>query len=201
MSRKKYFQKLEHGTAYHIYNRGNNKENLFKNSNDYNYFLHLWVKYIEPIADTYCYCLLPNHFHFFVRIRSIDEKEYKPAKQTRYIEQHFSNLFNAYAKTINLVYNRTGSLFQERFRRKMISDEQYFLKMVGYILTNPCKHRIRKSASDYPHSSYFCTFSKGPSFVRRDEVISWFGGVRKLKEYLADYSHQLEVENWMLEPE
>ena len=64
---------LQPGVFYHIYNRGNNGEDLFREERNYLYFLKLYEKYITPIADTYAYCLLKNHFHFFVRIKSEDE--------------------------------------------------------------------------------------------------------------------------------
>jgi len=66
---------LCYGQYYHIYNRGNNRENIFVEERNYRYFLKLYVKYIEPVADTYAYCLLRNHFHFLVRIKTVAEQE------------------------------------------------------------------------------------------------------------------------------
>ena len=54
---------LQLGKYYHIYNRGNNREDLFIDERNYHYFMRLYTKYIQPIADTYAYCLLCNHFH------------------------------------------------------------------------------------------------------------------------------------------
>jgi len=65
---------LQPGMYYHIYNRGNNRENLFLEKRNYPYFLTLYAKHIEPIADTCAYCLLRNHFHLSVRIKT--EKEF-----------------------------------------------------------------------------------------------------------------------------
>lgn len=64
---------LEHGCYYHIYNRGNNGEQLFYTPENYYHFLRLYEKYIDPIADTYAWCLMGNHFHLLVRIK--EEKE------------------------------------------------------------------------------------------------------------------------------
>lgn len=55
------------GVFYHIYNRGNNRENIFIEERNYTLFMNLYSRYIPPIADTYAYCLLRNHFHFLVR--------------------------------------------------------------------------------------------------------------------------------------
>lgn len=66
---------LRFGCYYHIYNRGNNRENLFVERRNYPYFLKLYVKYIQPVAQTYAYCLLPNHFHFCIRTYTEEEQE------------------------------------------------------------------------------------------------------------------------------
>ncbi len=66
---------LQFGQYYHIYNRGNNRENLFVEPRNYTYFLRLFAKHIQPVAETFAYCLLPNHFHFFIRTRSEEEQE------------------------------------------------------------------------------------------------------------------------------
>lgn len=64
---------LEYGKSYHIYNRGNNRENLFVEERNYRYFLGLYTKHIRPVADTFAYCLLRNHFHVAVRIKAASE--------------------------------------------------------------------------------------------------------------------------------
>ena len=66
---------LELGKYYHIYNRGNNGESIFLEDRNYTYFLQLYIKYIEPIALTYAYCLLRNHFHFLIRTKTVAEQE------------------------------------------------------------------------------------------------------------------------------
>jgi len=102
---------LEHGCFYHIYNRGNNSEVIFKEEENFLYFLILLKKHISPIAEIYAYCLLNNHFHLLIKIKENENNEIK-------YEQSFSNIFNAYAKAYNKKYNRTGKLFEERFKRK-----------------------------------------------------------------------------------
>ncbi len=60
---------LEPGQYYHVYNRGVNRENLFREERNYAYFLKLYTRHITPVAETFAYCLLRNHFHFLIRIR------------------------------------------------------------------------------------------------------------------------------------
>jgi putative transposase len=136
---------------YHIYNRGNNKETIFKESKNYNHFLYLWKKHVNPIADSLVYSLQPNHFHFLVRTKEVNEDD---DKQSKKIQQSFANFFNAYSKSINNAYNRTGSLLQERFGRKMISSDDYFTQIIWYIHYNSQKHGIVTDFRDYPYCSY-----------------------------------------------
>jgi hypothetical protein len=64
---------LERGNYYPIYNRGINSCTLFKEKDNYEHFLKLFKTHIEPIAETFAWCLMKNHFHFLVRIKEIAE--------------------------------------------------------------------------------------------------------------------------------
>ena len=56
-------------TTYHVYNHANGNEKLFLSDENYHYFLKKYYEYVHPIADIFCYCLMPNHFHFLIRIK------------------------------------------------------------------------------------------------------------------------------------
>jgi putative transposase len=60
-------------TYYHIYNRGVNGENIFFEERNYEYFLKLYKKHLEPVTDLFAYCLLKNHFHVSLRTKSEEE--------------------------------------------------------------------------------------------------------------------------------
>jgi hypothetical protein len=66
---------LEYGVTYHIYNRGNNGETIFLEERNYAYFIKLYEKYIVPIADSFAYCLLGNHFHILLRIKDFPQNQ------------------------------------------------------------------------------------------------------------------------------
>ena len=72
-----YKEVLETDSFYHIYNRANGNEKLFVNAGNYEYFLKRYDYYITPIADTFAYCLMPNHFHFLARIKNDKEITYQ----------------------------------------------------------------------------------------------------------------------------
>jgi len=63
---------FEPNTVYHVYNHGDAEDQIFREDTNYAFFLKRYGKYIPPIADTYAYCLMPNHFHLMVRIKSIE---------------------------------------------------------------------------------------------------------------------------------
>ncbi len=174
-------EKLFPGFFYHIYHRGNNRENIFFEEMNYRYFFDLWVKYIIPIAETYAYCLMRNHFHFLIKIReSIDTSEVLKTSEVSihtYISKQFSNMFNAYAKAINKKYNRTGSLFQTRFGRKRITSDPYLLNLIHYIHFNPQKHGFVEDFREYPYSSYHSFLTNKKTNIAREAVIDLFGDV------------------------
>ena len=168
--------KLLPGYFYHIYNRGNNRENIFFEERNYHYFLELWVKYIVPIAETFAYCLLRNHFHFLVRIKeSIQTSEVLETSEVSLkISKHFSNMFNAYAKAINKRHDRTGSLFQTRFGRKQVTNEAYLINLIHYIHFNPQEHGFVEDFRDYPYSSYQAVLTTKSTKLARDKVLDLF---------------------------
>ena len=69
MSPSNFTTLLEPSKVYHLYNRGNNREDIFRDEGNYEHFLKLYARHIMPIAETYCYCLMRNHFHLLLRIR------------------------------------------------------------------------------------------------------------------------------------
>ncbi len=177
---------LQPGRYYHIFNRGNNREDLFREERNYAYFLQLYAKYIHPIADTCAYCLMRNHFHVLLKIREVERKTSQVSQtcevlDTPRVSQHFSNFFNAYSKAINKAYARTGSLFEERFGRIEVTSERYFAQLVFYIHFNPQKHGFVDDFREWPWSSYHSLYAIGETKLDRDKVLNWFGGSAQYK--------------------
>ncbi len=162
------YEILESGHYYHIYNQGNNKEELFIEEKNYSYFLSLLKKYIVPIAEIYCYCLLPNHFHLLIRTNDDIENPL--------ISQAFSNLFNAYSKAINKAYQRSGSLFKRKFSRIKVKDEIYLKNLVLYIHTNSQHHKIANNFNAYPHSSFMAYMSDKKTDISKEYILELFAG-------------------------
>lgn len=99
---------------FHIYNRANSSERLFKSSENYRYFLQKDWEYMSRVAHTFCYCLLPNHFHFLLRIRTGEELETLeafPKFETleKLLSKQFSNFFSAYTQAFNKHHGAWGA--------------------------------------------------------------------------------------------
>lgn len=105
---------------------------------------------------------------------------------SRYISDQFSNFFNAYAKTINKAYGRTGSLFQHPFGRVPITSDRQFWNVIAYIHQNPQKHGFVKDFRDWKYSSYGIILSEKKTSVNRSKVMEWFGN---RDEYLKLHEH------------
>lgn len=185
---------LLYDTYYHIYNRGNNGENIFIQERNYEHFMNLYFKYVDPIAETFAYCLLRNHFHVSLKTKTEEEivetlkvstgKDPKGLKRplgsdglgSAYLSKKFSDFFNAYAKAINKAYDRTGSLFQHPFGRVPITTDRQFWNVIAYIHQNPQKHKFVKDFRDWKWSSYGILIAEKPTKLKRDTVLEWFGG-------------------------
>jgi hypothetical protein len=193
---------LVHGNFYHIYNRGNNGENIFAQERNYAYFMDLWWKHISPIAETWAYCLLRNHFHAVVYIKeqinltglttdatspnSRVDKDENPAaihedlsgfskKKPNEPSQYFSNFFNAYSRGFNIATQRTGTLFERPFKRIPIDNENYLMCLIVYIHQNPQKHGFVIDFKSWNYSSYSSIIGNNPTRLQRDKVLRLFG--------------------------
>jgi len=135
--------KLTANSVYHIYNRGNNGESLFKEHRNYFYFKSLMQKYLSPHFTIYAYCLMNNHFHFML----------KPLNDSIERQNAFRTFFSTYSKAINKAYKRTGSLFEDGYHSREITNKQDFWNTFGYIVYNPLKHGFKRNSNKFLHSS------------------------------------------------
>lgn len=158
---------------YHIYNRGINRGLIFFEEENYDFFLRQFKKYASVHVDVLAYCLMPNHFHFFIRVKKNESLNAQGVKLNP-VQKAFKDLFISYSKSINKKYNRTGALFQYKFKRKEIANMGYYSWLIYYIHQNPIKAGLCKRFSEWKFSSYQALISDKSTILRRDEVLSWF---------------------------
>jgi putative transposase len=208
---------LEAGKFYHIFNRGINGCNLFITKDNYRHFLHLYEKYIDPIAETFAWCLLRNHFHLLIRIRLENEIKLSSLPIPKYVDLehfqvklrqphfYFSDLFNAYSKAINKQECRSGALFERPFKRLKVDHSEYFRNLIIYIHRNSELHGFTDNFKDYPWSSYGSIISVQPTRLNRQRVIGWFNSIAEFKSeheivpaYEVFKSFCLEAEDFVI---
>jgi putative transposase len=131
------------GCYYHLYNRGNDRQTIFLERENYLYFLRQFRRYlVEDTLDVLAYCLMPNHYHFLICLRSL------------HLSANMQAFSLSYTKAINRRYERCGSLFQGRFRAIEVDSDSYLLHLTRYIHLNPVKARLVERPEDWEFSSY-----------------------------------------------
>lgn len=132
------------GIPYHVTQRGNNRAPIFFSDSDYSFFLDVLqeAKAKHPCL-VYAYCLMPNHFHLLLQPRD---------------EHNVSLLIKLigakYVRYINKTNNRSGTLWQGRFKCSLIEQELHFINCLRYIEMNPVRSGIVKFPEQYRWSSY-----------------------------------------------
>lgn len=196
-------EKLQPNCSYHIFNHANGFENIFTVDDNYRFFLEKYQQYILPIAETYAYCLLPNHFHLVVRIRrkEVIEEVYRNFKSTnfskvpnfgkvensgkveitdniieQFISKQFANLFSCYTQSFNKVNKRRGSLFLKNFRREPIENKAYFLNAVIYTHRNPVHHAFCDRYTDWSYTSFCEIKERNSQMIEVEKLLRMFGG-------------------------
>lgn len=168
------YKALRAGQYYHVFNRGVNKQLIFFDEEDYLQFLKrlkvilglkspsLFKTHIKALPrDAFsilAYCLMPNHFHMFIRQNSDIG-----------IDKLILKLCTSYSIYVNKKYARVGALFQDRFKAKPVEDDQYGLYLSAYIHNNP------ESPGTYPYSSLTEILEcLNDSICDRSLLLSWF---------------------------
>ncbi|MEJ7660555.1 MAG: transposase [Hymenobacter sp.] len=141
---------LHPGQLHHLYNRGNNGEQVFYTPAHYQYFLRKVRAHLLPTGRLLAYCLMPNHFHLL----------FEPAETDLLGEQANRGLglvLASYAQGLNQERRRTGSLFQKRTKAKPLEADphgRYPLTCLHYLHQNPLRVRLVARLADWPYSSY-----------------------------------------------
>ena len=196
------------GETYHLFNRAVGNEKLFLRNENYEYFLNKYDHHMCQISKTYCYCILPNHFHFLIQIKSYQNllsilKKTNPSFrekndwQSKFVMQQFSNMLNGYAKKYNKKNERRGALFMDYMRRVEVKTEAQFTSTIFYIHKNAVHHGYCKEIPDWYWSSYNTILAEAPTKIERQKVLDWFGNLEKFIEYHSQtiyLKNTLEVE-------
>ncbi len=161
------------GCLIHVYNRGNNKMVLFKSSADYQWFTKKMVKLkMRDEFELIAYCLMPNHFHFFLR-----------TKKDCGLSRFFQRLQLAYAKYFNRKYSHLGHVFGGSFKTGALSDDHHVAELPRYIHLNPVNAGLTSRPGSWLYSNYNDIISGEikPEDSFYDEV---YGGARLYQDFV-----------------
>jgi putative transposase len=202
------------GEFYHIYSRGVDKRPIFGDLYDYQHFIQLLfrcngeVPYVardasldifsdtrgETIVEIGAYCLMPNHFHILIR-EKVDDG----------ISVFMLKLLTAYSHYFNKKYQRTGTLFESRFKAKHADTDEYLKYLFGYIHLNPVKlieplwkekgiqnmAQAKDFLEKYEYSSYLDyvsdTSRKWGKIINRDAFPEYFQKTVDFKDFIHDW--------------
>jgi putative transposase len=210
-----YYTVFEEGCFYHIYNRTINRQPMFKNEGNFEFFLKQYDKYLSPVTETYAYCLLPNHFHILLRVKenadafrdlttfqklsNLPLANIADKSAHGLVSHQFRKFFQSYAMAYNKQEDRVGTLFQTPFKRVLVNSDTYFTQLVYYIHSNAQHHNLINDFRGWKWSSYHRILSEKPSKLKKQEVIAWFGDIEAYKHHHASVQEFLQQEKWLIE--
>jgi REP element-mobilizing transposase RayT len=132
------------GGYYHIYNRGAGHQAIFREDENYLFVLRKVKTYARELnVAVLAYGLLPNHYHFLLRQDGAQPAGLLPQW-----------VFNSYTKAFNKRYDRTGTLFEGRYKAIPVLKEEYLLHLCRYIHANPVRHGLASQLEEWPYSNY-----------------------------------------------
>lgn len=179
---------------YHAYNRGYNKQDIFRDDADYKTFLYLIRKYLDPEflekrkdangveyllpsnhvykeLDLLSFCLMPNHFHFLLYQSSL-----------KGMTKFMVRVSSSYATYFNKKYGTFGSPFQGTYKAVSIKNEQQLIHLSRYVHLNP--RELVPVVEDYPYSSYLWYLGGGPVWLKSEKILGTFNSSESYKSFV-----------------
>ncbi len=219
-------EKILAGNIYHVFNRGTDKRTIFMEDGDYIRFIHdlfefndtnpinnnhysfknnvIGSRYIvkksprQFLVEILAFALMPNHYHLLLRPRFDDG-----------ITKFMKRLNMGYSRYFNEKYERSGTLFQGRYKMVGVQKESHLIHLPYYIHLNPLDlfapewrdrklnnlTKVMKFLDQYRWSSLLDYMGKKnfPSVTQRDFLNSFYGGAEKYKEAFMDWLKNLDL--------
>jgi len=157
------------GALYHVTSRGNARERIFLSDSDRRLFLDVLAEVISRFGwICHAFCLMSNHYHLLVETPFPN------------LSKGMQLLNGVYTQRFNRASNRSGHVFQGRFKAILVEKESYLLELARYVVLNPVRAKMVRSSKDWPWSSYRATagLAEVPEFLTIDWILSQFGPTR-----------------------
>jgi hydroxymethylpyrimidine/phosphomethylpyrimidine kinase len=175
---------LQPNAYFHIYNSGEKNQVVFTDEAQYTYFISLMQYHLSPMADILAYCLLPNHVHLVLQMKS---ENALPAQWKNNLAQPFANLFLSFNQSIQKQSGSGSILFQKAYKIHAIQNEEQLVKSIVEVHTNSEKHQIAEDFRQYPYSSFQNILLKKDRVVDGNRCVAHFNN---LDNYLKQHEEK-----------
>ena len=197
-----YREPFAEGDLYHIFNRGAWRRRIFLDDENYYFFIRLLRVHLgKHQIGLVCYCLMPNHFHLLLL-----------QDGTRSISRFVQGLLSAYVQAFNKQQNRTGTLFEGRFKHVHVDTQEYLLHLIRYIHLNPVRAGLVAKPEEWAFSDYRLwtqppfpkvtgdwlddgTFGKLPERIGRYREMLGIPGPSEYEKFVGDYNELVEADS------
>lgn len=178
--------------TYHVINRGNNRNIIFKKAEDYQHYLNTIQRYKKKYQfKLFAFCLMPNHVHLLIKV-----------SEQGSISKIMQSITVAHTRYYNEKYRRCGHVWQGRFNSPVVSEDDHFFNVMRYIEQNPVRAKMVARISDYPWSSYRLNISKKESLIiERNENLVYkqlgpdlISRIQTYRKLVAEDIEQNEIE-------
>lgn len=175
---------------YHFYNRGNNRQYVFFEPENYLFFLRRFREYAVPFVDVLAYCLMPTHYHILVMVKQTSEapKNGETSEISAQVSLAMQKFLISYTKAINLRFSRVGTLFQGQFQAKPIQTDSHLRHLCIYIHANPVKDGLVAAPEDWIYSNYLEWLGqRDGTLVDRGFIQQHFGSPAEYHELVVHF--------------
>ena len=174
------------GALYHVTSRGDGQEAIYRADGDRRLFLDVLGAVRERFNWTvHAYCLMTNHYHLLVETPDAN------------LSKGMRQLNGVYTQRFNLAYNRTGHVFQGRYKAILVQKDAYLLELARYVVLNPVRARMVRTPGEWPWSSYRAMTgdAQAPQWLETRMILSAFGdeeapAVEHYSRFVAEGNNQ-----------
>lgn len=148
------------GLTYHVINRGNNRDVIFAEEEDFRHYLNCIQRYKKKyMFKLFAFCLMTNHVHLLIKVTEHGS-----------ISKIMQSITVAHTRYYNFKYQRCGHVWQGRFESPIVSDDHYLMNVMRYIEQNPVRAKMVSKIDQYPWNSYrLNTRQKDSVMIDREE--------------------------------
>jgi len=167
---------------YHVTSRGDRQEAIYEGDTDRALFYEVLKEVYERYRwRIHAYCLMDNHYHLLVETPDAN------------LSKGMRHLNGVYTQRYNTKHHRVGHVFQGRYKAIVVQKDSYLMELTRYIVLNPVRARMVRTAKDWPWSSYRATAGQAdaPEWLYTDWLLSVFSkqkaaAMRHYRQFVAD---------------